>query len=80
MSETITPTVIRIPRMHARPPILPGSKVIRSNLLSLPADISSIAAVCIGMATGYRITSTSAVGNRGQPCQPALRNPSSMWA
>src|SRR5438046_10752411 len=29
-SETIIPTVILRPRMQARPPILPGSKVIRS--------------------------------------------------
>src|SRR5436309_531947 len=28
-SETIIPTVILRPRMQARPPILPGSKVIR---------------------------------------------------
>ena len=61
-NETIKPTVIRIPRIQARPPIFPGSNVIRSNLLSLPTNISLIAAFCVGVATDRRITSTFASG------------------
>ena len=33
-----TPTVIRIPRMHGRPPITSGSNVIRSKLALLTTD------------------------------------------
>src|SRR5262249_30546474 len=37
------PTVMRIPRMQARPPIFPGSKVIRSKLAASECPLFSLA-------------------------------------
>src|SRR5262249_22860942 len=71
-NETIKPTAIRIPRIHARPPIFPGSNVIRSNLLSLPTNISLIAAFCVGVATAPRIASPLPSGNLWSPLPAGL--------
>src|SRR5262245_46812262 len=45
--------------MQTRPPILPGSNVIRSNVLALPTDISTIAAFYLICALRYDSPSPS---------------------
>jgi len=47
-------TVMRMPRIQARPPILPGSKVIRSNIGNLLAQVRGMAS---SMASNSRFSS-----------------------
>jgi hypothetical protein len=50
--ETTSPTVIRSPRIQARPPIFPGSKVIRSNAFSTSASFCAISGISMSFAGG----------------------------
>jgi hypothetical protein len=55
---TTSDTVMRIPRIQARPPMTPGVKVTRSNIV-VPSVDRSLPAARTGLSNMYGVTSGS---------------------